>query len=49
VKLFKPILRAVECSPLENDMQSARVASGALVFDIKPYEVRTFKLYFSCG
>lgn len=47
VKFFKPLLSAVECSPLENDIASAKVVNGNLIFDIKPYEVRTFKLYFA--
>ncbi|MFA6448687.1 MAG: glycosyl hydrolase-related protein, partial [bacterium] len=46
VKLFKPIVQAMECDLLEKAAAPAKVVSGALRFDIKPYEIRTFKLRF---
>ena len=46
VTFFHPPSRAVECDPCENEIDKAEVVSGSLRFDIKPFEVRTFKLYF---
>lgn len=46
VTFFDPPSRAVECDPYENEIGKAEVVSGSLRFDIKPFEVRTFKLYF---
>ncbi len=46
VTFFDPPSRAVECDPYENEIGKADVVSGSLRFDIKPFEVRTFKLYF---
>jgi len=46
VKFFKKLARAVECDLMENEIAPARVVSGALRFDVKPYEIRTFKLFF---
>jgi len=43
---FHPPSRATECDPYENEIGQADVVSGCLRFDIKPFEVRTFKLYF---
>ena len=37
---------AIECDPYENEIGQADIVSGYLRFDIKPFEVRTFKLYF---
>jgi len=45
VAFFTPLSRAVECDPYENEIGQADVVSGCLRFDIKPFEVRTFKLY----
>jgi alpha-mannosidase len=45
VTFFHPPSRAVECDPYENEIGQANVVSGCLRFDIKPFEVRTFKLY----
>jgi len=45
VTFFHPISRAAECDPYENEIGQADVVSGCLRFDIKPFEVRTFKLY----
>lgn len=47
VKFFLPVARAAECDLLENEIGKARVAGGALLFKIKPYEIRTFRLHFS--
>ncbi|MBM3133958.1 MAG: alpha-mannosidase [Chloroflexi bacterium] len=44
---FHPPSRAIECDPYENEIGPADVVSGSLRFDIKPFEVRTFKLYFN--
>jgi alpha-mannosidase len=49
VTFFHPPSRAVECDPYENEIGQAYVVSGCLRFDIKPFEVRTFKLYFDQG
>jgi alpha-mannosidase len=46
VTFFYPPFRAIECDPYENEIGPATVVSGSLRFDIKPFEVRTFKLYF---
>jgi alpha-mannosidase len=46
VTFFNPPSRATECDPYENEIGKADVVSGSLRFDIKPFEVRTFKLYF---
>jgi alpha-mannosidase len=46
VTFFNPPSRAIECDPYENEIGKADVVSGSLRFDIKPFEVRTFKLYF---
>jgi alpha-mannosidase len=45
VTFFHPPSRATECDPYENEIGQADVVSGYLRFDIKPFEVRTFKLY----
>ena len=45
VAFFTPPSRAVECDPYENEIGQADLVSGCLRFDIKPFEVRTFKLY----
>ena len=45
VTFFHPPSRATECDPYENEIGKADVVSGCLRFDIKPFEVRTFKLY----
>ncbi len=46
VTFFHPPSRATECDPYENEIGQAVVVSGCLRFDIRPFEVRTFKLYF---
>jgi alpha-mannosidase len=46
VNFFLPIAKAAECDLLENETGKARLAGGALRFDIKPYEIRTFRLRF---
>ena len=46
VTFFHPPSRATECDPYENEIGQAEVVSDSLRFDIKPFEVRTFKLYF---
>ena len=46
VCFFRPPVRAVECDMMENEIGDARLVSGRLRFDIKPYEIRTFKLFF---
>jgi len=46
VAFFHPPSRATECDPYENDIGQADIVSGCLRFDIRPFEVRTFKLYF---
>jgi alpha-mannosidase len=47
VAFFTPLSRAVECDPYENEIGQADIVSGCLRFDIKPFEVRTFKLDLS--
>jgi len=41
-----PPSRAAECDLYEDEIGEVDVVSGSLRFDIKPFEVRTFKLYF---
>ena len=45
VAFFTSPSRATECDPYENEIGQADLVSGCLRFDIKPFEVRTFKLY----
>jgi alpha-mannosidase len=47
ISLDRAILDAVECDLLENEIGKAEVKNGKLVFDIKPYEIKTFKLFRS--
>jgi alpha-mannosidase len=46
VKFFVPISGAAECDAIENETGKARLSGGALRLDIKPYEIRTFRLRF---
>ena len=41
-----PPSRAAECDLYEDEIGEVDVVSGSLRFDIKPFEVRTFKLCF---
>jgi alpha-mannosidase len=45
VQFSKTIKGAVECDPYENEIGPVLVKNDLLTFDIKPFEVRTFKLY----
>ncbi len=44
VQLDETPREAVECNMLEEPLESANVTGGALVFDLKPYEIKTFRL-----
>jgi len=44
ISLDRDIKEAFECDLIENELEKAEVKNGKLVFDIKPYEIRTFKL-----
>jgi alpha-mannosidase len=41
---FKPLLRVVECNLMEKDIQPVDVQENTFSFQIKPYEIKTFKL-----
>ncbi len=46
VKFFRRIARAEECDLMENPVGRAQVSGNELLFGIKPYEIKTFRLYF---
>jgi alpha-mannosidase len=41
-----PLRQAVECNLMEEDEQPADWHGSTLTFPIKPYEIKTFKLWF---
>jgi hypothetical protein len=47
VKFFRPVRRAVECDMMENKTGSASVSRGVLRFDIGPFKIKTFRLFFA--
>jgi alpha-mannosidase len=47
VSFFKEPVSAVECNPLEKKTGEAEIVSGALEFDIKPFEIKTFRIFFN--
>jgi len=46
IKLFKKIGKAKEINALEKEIGNGRIYAGSLIFDIEPFEVKTFKLSF---
>ena len=44
VSLFKEIRQAWECDLLENNIDQVDISGRSFSFEIKPYEIRTFKL-----
>lgn len=42
IKLGRGIVSARECNAYEEEIGSAKVVDGKLVFDMQPYEIRTF-------
>jgi len=44
VTFFKPLLRVVECNLMEKEIQPIEVQDNTFSFQIKPYEIKTFKL-----
>ncbi len=47
VEFFRPVRRAVECDLMENKTGPAAVSRGALSFDIAPFKIKTFRLFFA--
>ena len=47
ITFFKEPKSAVECDPFEKEIGNAEIMSGALQFDIKPFEIRTFRVLFN--
>lgn len=41
---FKPLSKVVECNLMEKDIQPVDVQGNTFSFQIKPYEIKTFKL-----
>jgi len=41
---FKPLSNVVECNLMEKDIQPVDVQGNTFSFQIKPYEIKTFKL-----
>lgn len=44
VAFFKPLLKVVECNMMEKAIQPVDVQENTFSFQIKPYEIKTFKL-----
>lgn len=42
--LLKPLERVMECSLLEEDLEAVSFAGNSFDFEIKPYEIKTFKI-----
>ena len=42
----KPLVYAAECDLMENETGTVEVEENAFAFDIKPYEIKTFKIRF---
>jgi len=47
VEFFRPVRRAVECDLMENKTGPATVSRGDLSFDIAPFKIKTFRLFFA--
>jgi len=47
ITFFKEPKSALECDPFEKEIGNAEIMSGALQFDIKPFEIRTFRVLFN--
>ena len=47
IKFFKAPGSAFECDPFERETGQADIISGELQFDIKPFEIKTFRLSFN--
>jgi alpha-mannosidase len=45
----KEIARAWECNLMEIDQKEVEVSDNRLEFEIKPFEIKTFKLQFNCA
>lgn len=48
IKLFGEITEAQECYASEEVIKNIKITDGAISFNIKPFEVKTFKLKLSC-
>lgn len=46
IRFGQPIRRAVECSLIEEGAQPVDFQGSALTFAMKPYEIRTFRVWF---
>lgn len=44
VTYYKELLRACECNLMEKEMKEIQVDGNSFQFEIKPYEIKTFKL-----
>ena len=44
VRCNKPVHKVFECDLLEEDLGEVRTEEGTFEFDIKPYEIRTFRI-----
>ncbi len=44
VKLGLPFKKVMECDLMENDISEAALIEGGFAFEIRPFEIRTFKL-----
>jgi alpha-mannosidase len=47
VSFFKEPVSALECDPFEKEIGDAEIVSGSLQFDIKPFEIKTFRVFFT--
>lgn len=47
VEFGLPLRKAVECNLMEEDEQSVDFAGRRLIFPIKPFEIKTFKVWFA--
>ena len=44
VKMSLPFTKVTECNLMEEDEAPVKTENGSFSFDIKPFEVRTFRL-----
>jgi alpha-mannosidase len=42
----RPIRKAVECNLVEEEENTADFAGNHIIFSLKPYEIKTYKIWF---